>query len=293
MGEVYSHLSEEERQVIQIEIGNGTGIRAIGAMIGRSPSTVSREIKRNTWFPSNESESYRPYRPRRLKTGPWTSRHYIAGPARRKAARRRAKAHKPHRLSHDRLWAWVAEKLGCGWSPPPVSGRLRVLFPGDDAMRVCPETVYRWIHSSKPRRERRARCLPRGHRRPPGSASRTTTAPGSPATRGCATNRAWPRASPTPIPAGSGQQREQERLDPPLPAQTHDHRTGHGEGAPGDRRRDRQPAHASARPPHTRRGVCRRTARLTTLTKALHLQIDNGTSYCTNENNSLMRTPTA
>ena len=165
MGEVYSHLSEEERQVIQIEIGNGTGIRAIGAMIGRSPSTVSREIKRNTWFPSNESESYRPYRPRRLKTGPWTSRYYIAGPARRKAARRRAKARKPHRLSHDRLWAWVAEKLGCGWSPPPVSGRLRVLFPGDDAMRVCPETVYRWIHSSKPRRERRARCLPRGHRR--------------------------------------------------------------------------------------------------------------------------------
>ncbi|QTQ18262.1 IS30 family transposase [Bifidobacterium bifidum] len=165
MGEVYSHLSEEERQVIQIEIGNGTGIRAIGAMIGRSPSTVSREIKRNTWFPSNESESYRPYRPRRLKTGPWTSRHYIAGPAQRKAARRRAKARKPHRLSHDRLWAWVAEKLGCGWSPPPVSGRLRVLFPGDDAMRVCPETVYRWIHSSKPRRERRARCLPRGHRR--------------------------------------------------------------------------------------------------------------------------------
>ena len=67
---------------------------------------------------------------------------------------RRAKARKPHRLSHDRLWAWVAEKLGCGWSPPPVSGRLRVLFPGDDAMRVCPETVYRWIYSSKPRRER-------------------------------------------------------------------------------------------------------------------------------------------
>ena len=165
MGEVYSHLSEEERQVIQIEIGNGTGIRAIGAMIGRSPSTVSREIKRNTWFPSNESESYRPYRPRRLKTGPWTSRYYIAGPAQRKAARRRAKARKPHRLSHDRLWAWVAERLGCGWSPPPVSGRLRVLFPGDDAMRVCPETVYRWIYSSKPRRERRARCLPRGHRR--------------------------------------------------------------------------------------------------------------------------------
>ena len=54
MGEVYSHLSEEERQVIQIKIGNGTSIRAIGAMLGRNASSISREIKRNTWFPSNE-----------------------------------------------------------------------------------------------------------------------------------------------------------------------------------------------------------------------------------------------
>lgn len=60
MGEVYSHLSEEERQVIQIEIGNGTGVRAMARMPGRNASTISREIKRNTWFPSNESESYRP-----------------------------------------------------------------------------------------------------------------------------------------------------------------------------------------------------------------------------------------
>ena len=81
MGEVYSHLSEEERQVIQIEIGNGTSIRRIGLMPGRNASTVSREIKRNTWFPSNENESYRPYRPKRLKTGPWTGGCYIAGPA--------------------------------------------------------------------------------------------------------------------------------------------------------------------------------------------------------------------
>ena len=53
MGEVYSHLSEEERRVIRIEVGNGTSIRRIGLMLGRNASTVSREIKRNTWFPSN------------------------------------------------------------------------------------------------------------------------------------------------------------------------------------------------------------------------------------------------
>ena len=54
MGEVYSHLSEEERQVIQIEVGNGASIRGIGAMLGRSPSSISREIKRNC-LSSNKS----------------------------------------------------------------------------------------------------------------------------------------------------------------------------------------------------------------------------------------------
>ena len=164
-GKAYSHLSEEERQVIQIEIGNGTSIRRIGLMPGRNASTVSREIKRNTWFPSNENESYRPYRPKRLKTGPWTDRYYIAGPAQRKADRRRAKPRKRYRLSCERLWARVAEWPGRGWSPLPIGGRLRVLFPDDSAMRVCPETVYRWIYADRHRRERWARCLPRGHRR--------------------------------------------------------------------------------------------------------------------------------
>ena len=159
-----SHLSEEERQVIQIEIGNGTSIRRIGLMLGRNASTVSREIKRNTWFPSNENESYRPYRPKRLKTGPWTGRYYIAGPAQRKADRRRAKPRKRYRLSCERLWARVAEWLRRG-PPPIIGGRPRVPFPDDPTMRVCPETVYRWIHADRHRRERWARCLPRGHRR--------------------------------------------------------------------------------------------------------------------------------
>ena len=57
MGEVYSHLSEEERRVIRIEVGNGISIRRIGLMLGRNVSTVGREIERDTWFPSNENES--------------------------------------------------------------------------------------------------------------------------------------------------------------------------------------------------------------------------------------------
>lgn len=57
MGEVYSHLSEEEFQVIRIEVGNGTGVRKMARLPGRSPSGISREIRHSMWFPSNESES--------------------------------------------------------------------------------------------------------------------------------------------------------------------------------------------------------------------------------------------
>ena len=81
-------------------------------MPGRNASTVSREIRRNTWFPSDENESYRP---KRLKTAPWTGGYYIAGPAQRKADRRRAKPRKPYRLSFGRLWSRVAEWPGRGW----------------------------------------------------------------------------------------------------------------------------------------------------------------------------------
>ena len=160
MGEVYSHLSEEERQVIQIEIGNGTSVRKMARLLGRSPSGISGEAKRNTWFPSDENGSCRPCRPKRLKTGPWTGGCCIAGPARRRADRRRAKPRKRYRLSCERLWARVAEWPGRGWSPPPVDGRPRVPFPNDPAMRVCPEAVCRWIHADRRRRERRARRLP-------------------------------------------------------------------------------------------------------------------------------------
>ena len=83
MGQVYSRLSEEGRQVVRIEMGNRAGVRRMAMVPGRHASTAGREIRRDTWFPSSESESCRPCRPRRLRTGPWTGRCYVAGPARR------------------------------------------------------------------------------------------------------------------------------------------------------------------------------------------------------------------
>ena len=168
MGKVNSHLSEEERQVIQIEVGNGTSVRKIARLLGRGPSGISREIRRNTWFPSNESESYRPYRPKRLKTGPWTGRYYIAGPAQRKADRRRAKPRKPYRCH--------SAACGRGWPNGRVEAGRRCRSAASSAV-ACPNA-----RSSNP-------VWQEGSRR---SSTRPTTGPCA-----CSATARPPRHSPT------------------------------------------------------------------------------------------------
>ena len=133
-------------------MGNGAGVRRIAMMPGRHASTAGREIRRDTWFPSSESESYRPCRPRRLRTG----RCHVAGPARRRAMRRKAVARRPRRLASGRLRAWVAERSRRGRSPPPICGCLAMEHPGGPVMRCRPEAVCRWVYADKARRERRA-----------------------------------------------------------------------------------------------------------------------------------------
>ena len=198
-----------------------------------------------------------------------------------------AKPRKPYRLSCDRLWSRVAEWLGCGWSPLPVSGRLRVLFPDDPIMRVCPETVYRWIYSSKPRRARWARCLPRGHRRRrkrmgrkasrfpiPGRVSISRRPPEADDRSGfghweadgavgvgCDPHTEVERrtrclmAGVVPDKTAGESVGTQPAMSSPLPA--------------GARRRHARQRHR-VRPPHTRRGIRRRAAKLARQTRMLH-----------------------
>ena len=96
----YSHLSAEERiRIDELRNRDGLGVRQIALRIGRDKATVSRELKRGLWFASNENDSYRPYRPKRLKTGPWTCRpFYSAMTAQRKAEQRAREPRKPRCL---------------------------------------------------------------------------------------------------------------------------------------------------------------------------------------------------
>ena len=66
MGQQYSHLSSDERILIEkLHCEQHLSVRKIAEEIGRDKSTVSRELRRGLWFASNENGSYRPYRPKR------------------------------------------------------------------------------------------------------------------------------------------------------------------------------------------------------------------------------------
>jgi IS30 family transposase len=98
----------------------GLSMRRIAAQLGRSTSTISREICRNHG---------------RIK--------YRAADADERASRR-ARRPKPCRLGVNRLLQKiVARKLSKQWSPQQVSGWLKVEYPDDEMMRVSHETIYR------------------------------------------------------------------------------------------------------------------------------------------------------
>ncbi|WP_154050396.1 helix-turn-helix domain-containing protein, partial [Bifidobacterium longum] len=156
MGQQYSHLSSEERILIEkLHCEQHLSIRRTAERIGRDKSTVSRELRRGLWFASNENGSYRPYRPyrpKRLKTGAWTSGPFHSAlAAQRKADRRRREPRKPRRMDSDPLRSWVLDALRRGWSPELIEGRLEAMYPDDASMRISHECLYQWIHA-KPQR---------------------------------------------------------------------------------------------------------------------------------------------
>lgn len=167
MGQRYSHLSSDERILIEKLHGERhPGVRKIAEEIGRDKSTVSRELRRGLWFASNENGSYRPYRPKRPKTGPWTSGLFYSAPAaQRKAERRRREPGKPRRMDSDPPRSWVLDALRRGWSPELIEGRLKAQYAGDPSMRISHECLYRWIHAKPQRAPDLRQYLARGGKR--------------------------------------------------------------------------------------------------------------------------------
>lgn len=113
-------LTLHEREEISRGLATGMSTRLIANRIGRSPSTVSREVARNG--------GQRRYRAAESDQNAWV----------------RALRPKRCRLStHHRLRQVVATKLAMDWSPEQISGWLEQRYPGDKTMRVSHETIYR------------------------------------------------------------------------------------------------------------------------------------------------------
>ena len=153
------YLSFAERDEIALLRVQGGGVRSIARQVGRSPSTVSRELRRNAATRGGKLKyraSVAQWKADLVAQRPKTSklvqnprlRGYvqdrlagvvrgsdgeIVGPADTVWIGR----NKPHR--GDRRWVR-------GWSPEQISRRLRVDFPDDESMRISHEAIYQALY---------------------------------------------------------------------------------------------------------------------------------------------------
>lgn len=118
------YLSVVEREQIKDIHRTGVSIRTIAAELRRSPSTISRELKRNTI----------------------STRGYLPHTAHRLSVARRARPREPKLLANNALRAYVQAKLTKKWSPQQISNRLVRDFPTTPEMRVSTETIYQAIY---------------------------------------------------------------------------------------------------------------------------------------------------
>ena len=120
MGQSYDQLSLEERCEIARRMEAGASLRQIAAGLGRSPSSVSRELKRN----GAAAKTYKPAYAGQLA---------------------RARRWRGSRLERDEaLQANILERLQWGWSPRQVAGRLA---REAGAKIISYESIYRFIYA--------------------------------------------------------------------------------------------------------------------------------------------------
>ncbi len=115
-------LSLEERLAIADLRRAGTGVRAIATELGRSPSTISRELTRN------QSTAAAPRQRRPLPV--------YAPYAAHKRAELRGRRPKPSKLEHRPLAAFVHAKMDLKWSPQQISDELASTYVGQVEMRA-------------------------------------------------------------------------------------------------------------------------------------------------------------
>ena len=153
------YLSFPEREELALLRVQGHGVREIARCLGRSPSTISRELRRNAatrggvleyratvaqW--KAELAAKRP-KTAKLAGNGWLQAYVqsrLAGEVTDAEGRPIPGPNVPwrgrrHGRRADRRW-------GVSWSPEQISRRLRVDFPDDETMRISHEAIYQALY---------------------------------------------------------------------------------------------------------------------------------------------------
>ncbi len=118
----YHHLTPMEREMIMIWLSHGFDISWIANYLGRSKSTISREIKRNSFHSC-----------------------YRATTAQMKYEARRLKCRMRTKLSNEGLKETIREKIELyQWSPEQIAGRLSY---ENSEYKISYSTIYRALHN--------------------------------------------------------------------------------------------------------------------------------------------------
>ena len=153
------YLCFEEREEIALLNAQDVGVREIARRIGRDPSTISRELRRNAATRAGQ-------RGYRAGVAQWKAQQAAKRPKVAKLVENpRLRAYVEHKLAGDVTddqgrpiagpnvpWAGRRHgrrqdrRWGTAWSPEQISNRLRVEFPEDESMRISHETIYQSIY---------------------------------------------------------------------------------------------------------------------------------------------------
>lgn len=140
MKKSYRHLSCEERTFIQLALENGRSIRSIAQGLGRAPSSVSRELRRNGWC--------RPAPGARSRGRPRRAGGYRAVQAQMRAGTLACTPRVRSRLAPDSpLWCHVRRLLRQCHSPEQIAGILRRMHPDEPTLRISHETIYTALYA--------------------------------------------------------------------------------------------------------------------------------------------------
>jgi IS30 family transposase len=134
-----NHLTLEERDRIAQLRFKGADQKEIAEALGRSPATISRELRRNR-----------------------TDDEYLAAQAQREAERRRRQRPLVRKMDDPEINETVRAGLTHNWAPEQIAGRMQ---QQDCERRVSPQTIYAWIKQDESREHWESFLRRRGKRR--------------------------------------------------------------------------------------------------------------------------------